>query len=430
MAREGRASKTWALSPARASRKVVFAAVAVAFAALAGIHGCGPGAPPATSIWVAKDSDFTPEAGSSNAFDSYVLIAKNVETNVPTPLLRRVYFDPDHEKTVLGLLDQPLAQLVEATKKKCDFHYVPPPMFAAPPYQQGWRLLGRGLQWRIQKACAAGDYDTAIADDVAATKFGFDLTGGSALDASLGLNIADDARKAIAPFLAKMGAQQLEVLAAGLTDALDGKPPLTTTIDHEHERMLQGIQYIQDAYFQNRFDDLMKNMREDVRDGVTYLRDLKSRDASARPAYFAGFVAEADEEARWLTSIASMPEVARRNDPPPPLAKQRPWKSFAMELFTAAAPLLEIDDATIARTRLSILTCEILKSIKTSQIAPKDLSGFPKEITTDPYTGRSFAYRAASSIFDVYSLGADGIDNAGDTDETCSTPDLRLEDRT
>jgi len=380
-------------------------------------------------VWGSKEQPYQPEDGSSNSYDSYALIARNVEETVPAPLLNRVFFDPDYENQVLVKLDKPLVKLVEETKKKCEFRYTPAQMFTPPPFQQGWRLLGRALQWKIEKACAAGDYDTAIQDDVAATKFGFDLTGGSAVDASLGLGIADDARKAIAPFIAKFGAAQLETLAEGLTDALDGKPPITTTIEHEHERMLEGVQYVQDAYTQDRFDDLMKNMKEDVRDGVTYLRDLKARDATARPAYFQGFAAEADEETRWLTAIAGMPEIERKNHPVPQLAKQRPWKSFAMQLFTAAEPLLKIEDATIARTRLAILTCDLLKSVKTTQSAPTDLAGFPKELTTDPFTGRTFAYRAAGPVFDVYSLGADGIDNAGETDESYSTPDLRLEDK-
>ncbi len=95
----------------------------------------------------------------------------------------------------------------------------------------------------------------------------------------------------------------------------------------------------------------------------------------------------------------------------------------------AAEPLLKIQDSTVARTRLAILTCEILKDVKTNQAAPKDLSGFSKDLSLDPYTGRNFAYRSSGPIFEVYSLGADGIDNAGDTDESFFAPDLRLEDK-
>lgn len=393
------------------------------------IAGCSPGPSPVMPTWSGKDQPYTPQEGSSNAYDSYALIARNVEESIPAPLLNRVFFDPDHENEALAKVDKQLKMLVSATRKKCEFRYVSLPMFTAPSYQRGWRLLGRAMKWKIERACVVGSFDEAIDYEVAATKFGFDLTGGSATDASLGFEIADESRRAIAPFIAKFGAGQLGVLAEGLTNALEGKPSLKVTIEHEHTRMLQGVQYVQDAYANDRFDDLMKKMKEDVRDGVAFLRDLKGQDAKKRPAYFDSFAKEADEETRWLSSVADLPATQRNTEAPPRLAKDRPWKSFAKQFFTAAEPLLKIQDSTVARTRLAILSCSLLKMVKSEQGAPKDLSGFPANLTLDPYTGRSFAYRASGPIFDVYSLGADGIDNAGDTDENFTAPDLRLEVR-
>jgi hypothetical protein len=285
------------------------------------------------------------------------------------------------------------------------------------------------LRWKIERACVTGAYDAAIEYAVAATKFGFDLTGGSATDASLGFEIADECRQAIAPFIPKFGAGQLEVLSDGLKNAMRGKPSLKQTIENEHLRMLEGVQYVQDAYANERFDDLMSKMQEDVRDGVAFLKELKLQDAKKRPAYFEGFAREADEQERWLLSIADLPALARKTEPPAKLAEYRPWKSFARQFFTAAEPLFEIQDNTIARTRLAILTCELLRQVKTSQSTPPDLSKFDKDLTLDPYTGRTFAYRSTGPIFEVYSLGEDGIDNAGDTDENFTSPDLTLERR-
>jgi hypothetical protein len=395
----------------------------------AAISGCGPGSPPLMPTWAPREQPYTPSEGSSNAYDAYALIGRNVEETVPAPLLNRVYFDPDHQKEALAKIEKPLATLIGATRKTCEFRYTASPMFTPPPYQRGWRLLGRAMRWNIERACITGAYDQAIEYDVAATKFGFDLTGGSAMDASLGFEIADEARKAISPFIAKFGASQLGALSDGLANALKGKPSLKTTIEHEHTRMLQGVQYIQDSYANERFDELLKNMKEDVRDGIAFLRNLKTQDAKKRPAYFEGFAHEADEEARWLSTIADLPVIQRSTEPGPKVEKVRPWKSFAKQFFTAAEPLLKIQDGTVARTRLAILTCEILKQVKTGQVAPSDLNAFPKDLTQDPYTGRSFAYRASGPVFAVYSLGADGIDNAGDTDENFSAPDLRLEEK-
>jgi hypothetical protein len=380
--------------------------------------------------WAAQPQPYVPSEGSSNAYDAYALVGRNVEEAVPPDMLNRVFFDPVLEKQALEKVENPLEGLLAATRKKCEFRSTPVPVFQAPPYQRGWRLLGRALKWKIDRACAIGAYDQAIHYVVAATKFGFDLTGGSATDASLGFEIADECRRAIAPYLAKFGTGQLSVLSEGLTNALKGKPSLKVTIANEHTRMLQGVQYIQDAYAKDDFGDLIKRMKEDVRDGVAYLKgEVKGADAKMRPAYFDGFAREADEQTRWLNSVADLPATQRKTEPPPRLAVKRPWKSFAKQFFTAAEPLLKIQDSTVARTRLAILTCEILKQVKTTQAGPKDLSGFDKDLTLDPYTGRKFAYRVSGPVFEVYSLGTDGIDNAGDTDETFFAPDLRLEDR-
>jgi hypothetical protein len=412
-------------TPKRAMRPLIFM---TALAAVL-VSGCGPSSPPMMPNWAAKEQPYTPAEGSSNAYDAYALIARNVEEKVPEPLLNRVYFDPTREQDLLDLVDRHVSLLVSATHKKCEFRYVPAPMFTAPPYQRGWRVLGRALRWKIERACVTGAYDAAIEYAVAATKFGFDLTGGAATDASLGFEIADECRQAIAPFIPKFGAGQLEVLADGLKAAMRGKPSLKQTIENEHLRMLEGVQYVQDAYAKERFDDLMANMQENVRDGVAYLKEIKLQDAKKRPAYFEGFAREADEQERWLLSIAELPALARKSEPKARLAEERPWKSFAKQFFTAAEPLFEIQDNTLARTRLAILTCELLRQVKTTQSTPPDLSKFDKDLTLDPYTGRTFAYRSTGPIFEVYSLGEDGIDNAGDTDENFAAPDLTLERR-
>src|ERR1044072_1432149 len=297
------------------------------------IAGCGPSSPPMMPNWSVKEQPYTPSEGSSNAFDAYALIARNVEETVPQPLLNRVYFDPTKEKELLGEVDRHVSLLVSATHKKCEYRYVSVPMFTAPPYQRGWRVLGRALKWKIERACLTGSYDAAIEYAVAATKFGFDLTGGSATDASLGFEIADECRQAIAPFIPKFGAGQLEVLSDGLKNALRGKPSLKTTIEHEHLRMLEGVQYIQDAYAKERFSDLMTNMQEDVRDGVAFLKELKLQDAKKRPAYFEGFAREADEQERWLLSIADLPAGQRKSEKPAHLEEFRPWKSFARQFY-------------------------------------------------------------------------------------------------
>lgn len=393
------------------------------------VTGCGSGLAPSMPTWSTKVDPYVPVEGSSNAFDSYALIATRVEETVPQPLLNRVYFDPRYRDQAMEKVEGPMELLVAATKKKCEFKYTPVSMFSARPYQRGWRLLGRAMRWQIRQACVVGNFDRAIDLAIAANKFGFDITGGSATDASLGFEIADEARKSIAPYLDKLGAGQLQVLADGLENALSAKPPITSVIEHEHLRMLEGVQYVQDAFANDRFDELMKTMKEDVRDGVAALRDLKGESAKKRLAYFEGFAQEADAQTDWLKRVAVLPECRRQAEPGPKLAKDRKWKSFSQQFFTAVEPLLRIQDATIARTRLLIANCLVLKQVKATGNAPENLNALPKDLTLDPFTGRSFGYHASGPVFVVYSLGIDAVDNGGTTDETFTSPDLTLESK-
>jgi hypothetical protein len=68
------------------------------------------------------------------------------------------------------------------------------------------------------------------------------------------------------------------------------------------------------------------------------------------------------------------------------------------------------------------MTCQLLAVAKTSGAAPRDLSTFPKQLNTDPFTGRSFFYVPVGLDFRLYSAGPDGVDNDGEPD------DLKLED--
>jgi hypothetical protein len=224
-----------------------------------------------------------------------------------------------------------------------------------------------------------------------------------------------------------MGAGQLNGLADGLQHALDSAPPLKQTFEHEKENMLRSVQLVQDSFLKGEFFDLKQRLGPDIRDSITYLQDLRDKSSTKQAAYFEGFAAEASEEARWLEAVSDLPLEDRQRDPGPQLAKDRQWKTFAKHFFSAGAPLLSMRDATLARTRLMILECRILAKVKAGQPAPKDLTGFNKDLTTDPYTGRQFVYKASGTDFTIYSVGEDLKDDGGATDQSFSSPDLTIE---
>ena len=51
------------------------------------------------------------------------------------------------------------------------------------------------------------------------------------------------------------------------------------------------------------------------------------------------------------------------------------------------------------------------------------------EASRDPYSGKPFVYAVSKDRFLLYSVGSNGIDDGGNTDETFSAPDLTLERR-
>lgn len=389
--------------------------------------GCHHGGIPEFPDWVSHAGPM-PEAkdSPSSAFNDYVRAADEAEKD-GGKYLDMVSFYPGQRVSAMQATTNALSILDSASSSACDFDFKPLPPFSAPPHQRGWRLLGRDLVWKIQEAVQANDLGTAIANANIATKFGFDLCGGGAIDASLGLAIVDDARKAIAPAMDSMDATQLKTLADGIGSALNAKPPMSEVIQHEHLNMMMGVQAIQSAYQNDSYDAIRQNLGADSRAAVEYLQELHSKDSSKRPHYFEAFAAEGDAEAQWMASVADLPVAQRAAIPEPRFKGERPWKRFSRDLFFTLKPLLEMNDQTLARTRLMIITADVMAQVKTGNAAPKDLSAFPEKLRTDPYSGNSFIYAADGTDFHVYSVGADLRDDGGETDDTYTQPDLKLE---
>jgi hypothetical protein len=390
------------------------------------LAGCGETPDAAFPRW-AETPSVTPAATPErNAFDEYAAAAEQAE-EAADRYLRRVWFTPEMRSQVLARTAEPVRRIERATALACEFRFEPLQPFEPAPYHAGWRLLGHALVWSVQADCAREDFDAAVRTAVAATTFGFDLTGGSAVDASLGLAIADEVRAVLVPHLPKMSPAQLQTLAQGYVRALERKPTLERAFENERHNMLLGVQMIQDAYRDHKLGDVREKLGIEVRDAIVYLEGLRSKDAERRPAYFEGFAREVDEEVAWLQRVAVLPAAKREADPGPKLAEERPWRRFAKHLLRSGRPLLPVNDATLARTRLLVLHAHILGEIKTTGQAPANLDATPRELNQDPFTGLPFLYRSHGAEYYVYSAGPNFRDDGGETDEIFTYPDLVLE---
>ncbi len=415
--------------------------------ALLALAACGRREPPPYPVWFVPQKPEVRSDSSANAFDAYAQAALDVEARAGN-LLRLSSFPTKDRQRALTVCAGPLARLAAGTRRPCEFRFTPVEPPNLPPFHRGWTLLGKALVWRIQDAAGSGDTAKAAEWTAVATRFGFDLCGGGAMDATLGLTIVDEARRAMLAHIPRMQAAEMEALAKDLREALARLPEPRHLVENEQKAMLAGVQVVQDAFRDNRLDDLEQWMGRPVKPAIQHLKELRSKDPERRSRYFQGFAQEAVAESAWIVRVASVPGSERKYVPPPAFVGDRPWRRFASALFTTLRPLygvhggtlaaeggflkdgrlrLGLMDATVARTRLFALHLLFTAQVRRTGAAPKTVQTAPSELTTDPFTGQSFVYRSDGPDFVVYSVGADLRDDGGQTDETAREPDLRLE---
>ncbi len=392
------------------------------------LAGCSKPPTPIYPKWAESKPAFAPSPASSNAFDSYVFASRESEA-AGAGYMGFVSFTSEQKQDLIGKLAPALRKLREGTRNPCEFRFVSYPPFETAPNHGGWRLIRYSLIWQIESAIRSKKFGVAADLTALSTRVGFDLSGGGAADADLGFQFVDDARRAMAPWLGQLSPQELSALTAKLKNALQGMPTFETTARNEHQTYLQAIDWIQEQYLQSDFQTIDKELGSAVREAVTHLKSVKKDDLAKRPDYFSGFAQEAETFCSWMVSQASQPTANRRPDKEMKLAAFRPWKRFSAMFFTTLRPILARHDATVARTRLFILTSEIHRQIKIARQAPKSLDAFHQDIATDPFTGRRFQYRASGMEFRIYGVGANFQDDQGATDSEFTSPDLVLESR-
>lgn len=335
---------------------------------------------------------------------------------------------PESDRTkIITALGPALQKVARGSALTCSYRCGPIKPFEAVPYTAGWRLCGRALAWRVERALAAGNVASAIQDFLVATRFGFDLTAGDTTVASLGLSIVDEARQALLRERVKLSAQDLRTVSTGLTEILARVPEPGIAMDCEAQQMLAAVDYVQDAYRAGNYDAIIAALGPEIRNATESLEAMKRSDAKQRPAYFRGFAQEAKDRAKHLRSLAGMHAVERANQKAFEFPGDRPWRRFARHFFLAGEPFLTMRDRTLARTRLLLIECHALSYVKAGQPAPVGLSPLADLAVIDPYTGAPLRYLASGSTFRAYSVGANYADDGGESGEDGESPDLVLE---
>lgn len=385
------------------------------------VLGCHQGPESPYPEWAQPDPEFQASSSSGNAYDGYVLAAQDALKSAPEEA-NRVAFSENAKKRGLERLGRALAKLEKSSRLPCEFEYRVQDPFAPDPSAKGWRVLGRALVWRIEAAVKNGEYGKAANSVAVATKFGFDLAQGDAQTATLGFTICNEARRAIAPALARLSAEQLATLYTRVSRVVTKNPGFRGTVNHEERRLLLGVQYVQDCYRKKSFDDLLTRFGNDSRSAVNYLRGL---DQSKRVSYFESFGKTSTEFVRHWESEIDKPSPSRNAWVEPD--GTGPWRKFARGFWGTLEPLASMADSCVAHTKLLALSAWAMARAKAHGRPMPNLTSLPKALTADPYSGMPFIYVVSGPDFRLYSVGADGKDDLGESDENGQYPDVVLE---
>ncbi|MFN7172787.1 MAG: hypothetical protein ACK4P3_08415 [Fimbriimonadaceae bacterium] len=365
-----------------------------------------------------------PPAKPQTPFEVYAAAAVEAQ-QLAAPMALRAEFTPGQKAQIIRTLDSPLRKVSSTPSGDFHFDFQVLEPHSAHPFRPGWRLLGKGLSWRISLAVQQRRYDDAVADCINATRFGFDLMNGDVMDAFLGMAIVDDARQALLPAFGELDSEQLARLSKGLRSALLRKPAGSTTLRNEGANMLASVELIRQKFMNGRLGDLRSHFGPDVALAINYLSDVKLGSEKAKN-YFEGFAKEIDADIEYLVQSSTMPARKRETQRREHLADYRPWRRFSRHLVTSGNQFLIQRDRTLARSRLFAIEAALLSQVKAIRRAPETLAGFG-DIVQDPFTGDPFIYRASGPDYVIYSVGADFKDDMGETDQDFLRPDLTIE---
>lgn len=373
------------------------------------LAGCGPKEPPPYQTYFKQREPYVPQTGSRNAFDTYLLAARETDSALSAKDRGRNE-TPDFKKKVVDTLRPTLDSVERASRELCRFEFRPTNPSSQRPEREAWFWIGKGMAWRSSELFEAGSTDDALDCALAAARFGCDLTQGDVEDVTVGVSVVGLVRAVVRANQEKLTPGQLDKLFAGVSAALARCGDPDTVIDNEEQEMLAAVQEVQDCYRDKKTDQLDKILYKDGRDAVEYLQDLRDSD---RPAYFSGFAGEAVSTARFAKEQAKKPPKERAEFKLP--ESGRPWKRFARHFFSPVLTYIDARDRFLTSVRLWAVDAKCRAgSLRGGAPTGIDAMG---QVAVDPYSGKSFVYYAAGSDYRVYSVGKDGRDDGGHSDD-------------
>lgn len=361
---------------------------------------------------------------AANAWAGYLRAADLARDVDPSFLLNRNP-TPAFRRKALEALRPAVAKMIDASKKPCR---APTPLgdgIRMVPQHAAWRMIARCLVWRLEDQLSESQMDAALGTFSIATKVGYDLVQGGAVEATIGYALINDARTTLLPVLPECGAGQLKTLAANLARATPADGGIERCLMNEFVRQRRTLDALQRIIADGEGPRFAKSLG-DPADNLAQLIQQMSADPQVRASVFDDLSAELFEEQRLALERSEKP-VKDRGPWPKEGRKGRSWAPLAQAYFRAHRSVQDLRDVTLTRTRLLAAYSVAQQVVKARQVAPASLAGIPESMRIDPFTGRPLLYQAVGSSFDVYSVGENLRDDGGKSDESYASPDLTLE---
>ncbi len=343
-------------------------------------------------------------------FSVYLNAAQEAE-KLASGVIRRLSWTIGQKRTAIEQFKPVIANLEKAQNEGVSFVFAPYPPLSPLPERRGWRFLGRVMLWEIEESIALNDFDRAIKVFGIAQRFGWDLCGGDALDANLGMTIIQDTLHPIWKQFAHFSSEQLERVSKLLIKSLQSAPPIDMTLQNELITMKQVIQSIQEAFLSDNLQPYEKALGTQSEPAFKYLQSLKKESQEKQVEYFNRFANEAEERVKfWIQMSAEPPHLWQSFEDP---KGERPWRRFAFHYFSNGIPLLELWCDTLARSRLMAVDAWLLAKTKSRKPLPVNIKSLPQEIIRDPYSHLEFEYIPRGMDYKLYSYGKNGKDDGG-----------------
>ncbi|MDX2065460.1 MAG: hypothetical protein SFX74_06935 [Fimbriimonadaceae bacterium] len=380
--------------------------------------GCRPGAEPPLPTFASVPEPYQPMPDSGNALDGYLFAGRQMMAH---PDVQERKFTPQHESRIAKDASEAIAQVRRAGQSPMRW-VMPSRGPEAEPVRAGWRLLGRAIAFRIKLRLADGDMRGAIDDLLTGTRFGMDLTLGPAMETDLGAIIADECRAAFTPAIARLDRSERRRVIAGLRETLTRSANRTEAFAREGENQRLWIAWLRDRQLKRDWEPVKAMFYPDGDNVARYL-DARKPDPRKVNPFFTGLADEQLQlEAFWKRHGGADERVPEL----PKFEPKRVWRAPALHFLSTFVPMHQRYGIAAARLRILALTLGMQdrpdRGRGLTSTAP-----FSDDLARDPFSGRDLMITQTPSGARIYSVGVNGVDDGGETDEAGLSPDLSLE---